>query len=192
MKPLIYLVQDTSLQQIIALGVAHGHDWETGWWKWKKKYGSIMRTQEDERDRVLHFSNPDIPHEGKATGVTGASFNTRVINLNGQVVCDFRLTQPNLGASIFGPGSANDGDALAFSGSASNGQAPYTYRWEVNTGGGYYTASTASTLNYTMPVGKDLEVSLTITDANGQQATDYQFVMNLFFWWWSLYRLSLT
>ncbi len=31
-----------------------------------------------------------------------------------------------------------------------------------------------------MPTGKDLNISLTVTDANGQQATDDHFVRNLF------------
>lgn len=35
-------------------------------------------------------------------------------------------------------------------------------------------------LNYTMPTDKDLYISLTVTDGNGQQATDYTFIRNLF------------
>ncbi|MCH7523983.1 MAG: hypothetical protein IIC74_02970 [Bacteroidetes bacterium] len=128
-------------------GDAHGHDWQTGWLFWINKYGSVMRTSASGRTRVLHFSNPKKTHEGKATGVSNISFNARVINVNGQIVEDFRYTQPSLTTSIYGPASANDGDALFFSSGTSNGQPPYTYIWEADTGSGYFTVGYTSTLN---------------------------------------------
>lgn len=164
-------------------GDAHGHHWQTGFWPFLSKYRSIMGTDETtngSRERVLHFSNPSVNHEGKATGVTGTSFNTRVINTNGHIVEDFRFTQPNLSVGIYGPGSANDGDLLSFTSSVSNGQSPFSYQWRVNTGTGYYTVGNSSSLNFMMPTDKDLEVILNVTDVNGQFASDYHFVRNLF------------
>ncbi len=160
-------------------GDAHGHNWETGSWFWKDEYRSIMRTYDADMERVLYFSNPGVTHVGEATGVTGTSFNARVINVNGQVVEDFRFTQPDFTVSIFGPGSGNEGDALFFTSSVSNGQSPYTYQWQANTGSGFYTVGAGSTLNFTMPAD-DLDISLTVTSANTQQDTDFHSVMNLY------------
>ncbi len=160
-------------------GDAHGHNWETGWWIFKDEYRSIMRTFHADMERVLYFSNPGVTHEGEPTGVTGTSFNARVINVNGHIVEDFRFAQPDFTVSIFGPGSANEGDALYFTSSVSNGQAPYTYQWQANTGSGFYTVGAGSTLNFTMPAD-DLDIRLTVTDANTQQDTDFHSVMNLY------------
>ena len=161
---------------------AHGHEWSKGWFLFYNHYGSIMRTGQEERDRVLYFSNPNVTHEGNATGVSGTSYNTKTLNINGNVLEDFRITQqqPNLAVAIYGPGSANDGDALSFSSGIGNGQSPYTYQWRVNTGTGYYTVSSSSILNFTMPTGKDLEITLNLSDGSGQAASDYHFVQNLF------------
>lgn len=161
-------------------GDAHGHGWKDGFWPFIDKYGSIMRVRESGRERVLYFSNPYRTHKGEATGVLNTRFNARVLNVNGQIVEDFRYTQPDFTVSISGPGSANDGDALSFFSSTYNGQPPYTYTWKADIGNGYFTVGSSSTLNYTMPTDKDLDISLTVTDGNGQQATDYTFVRNLF------------
>ena len=107
-------------------------------------------------------------------------FNARVLNVNGRVVEDFRFTQPDFAVYISGPGSANDGDVLLFFSSTYNGQPTYAYTWKADIGNGYFTVGSSSTLNYTMPTDKDLDISLTVTDGNGQQATDYTFVRNLF------------
>jgi len=161
-------------------GDAHGHGWKDGFWPFLDKYGSIMRVIESGRERVLYFSNPYRTHKGEATGVLNTRFNARVINVNGQIVEDFRYTQPDFTVSISGPGSANDGDALSFFSSTYNGPPPYTYTWKADIGNGYFTVGSSSTLNYTMPTDKDLNISLTVTDGNNQQATDGTFVRNLF------------
>ncbi len=77
---------------------AHGHGWQKGIWPLLSKYGSIMRTRELGRDRVLYFSNPYVAHEGEATGVLGTSFNAKLLNVNGYIVEDFRFTQLNFTA----------------------------------------------------------------------------------------------
>uniref|UniRef100_UPI0040483490 T9SS type A sorting domain-containing protein n=3 Tax=Roseivirga sp. TaxID=1964215 RepID=UPI0040483490 len=161
-------------------GDAHGHFWNSGIWPFLDKYRSIMGTLDNNRERVLHFSNPSVTHQNKATGVVGTSFNVKTINNNGHILEDFRFTQPNLSVAIYGPGTANNGDGLSFSASTSNGQSPYTYQWRVNTGTGYYTVGSAPNLSFTMPIDQDLEVTLNIGDGNSQTASDYHFVRNLF------------
>jgi hypothetical protein len=161
-------------------GDAHGHDWNTGIWPFQSKYGSIMRTLQKGRTRVLHFSNPGVNHEGQATGVTGESFNSKTINFNGWILQDFRFSTPALVVDIQGPGSADNGDPLYFTSSVYNGQNPYSYVWQADIGWGYYTAGTSSTLNITMPTDNDLELILTVTDGNSLQASDYTFVRNNF------------
>jgi hypothetical protein len=81
---------------------------------------------------------------------------------------------------IYGAAMADDGDPLIFTYSISNGQSPASYQWEVDIGGGYYSTSTSSSLNFTMPTDQDLDVKLTVTGSDGQVATDYHFVMNSF------------
>ncbi len=160
-------------------GDAHGYGFKTGS-IFKKKRGTIMHTLESGRTQVLHFSNPYRTYDGVATGQLNVAFNSRVINVNSRIVCDFRFTAPDMSTNIYGPGSANDGDRLNFTSSVSNGTSPYSYRWQVDIGGGYYTAGTSSSLTYTMPTDKDLRLRLAVTDANGNTATDDHFVRNLF------------
>ena len=163
-------------------GDAHGHDWQrtTGWWFWQQtnRYRSIMRTQQQGRTRVAHFSNPFRTHQGQATGVNGTSHNTRVINVNGRIVCDFRINPPAV--NIYGSGLANGGDRLTFTSSVSQGRTPYTYRWQADRGGGFYTASTSSSLSITMPQNDDLNLRLTVTDADSRVNTDTHFTRNSF------------
>ena len=162
-------------------GDAHGHDWQrtTGRWFWQKtnRYGSIMRTQQSGRTRVTHFSNPFRTHQGRATGVNGTSHNARVINTNGRIVCDFRINPPAV--NIYGTGLANGGDRLTFTSSVSQGRTPYTYRWQADIGR-VYTASRSSSLSITMPQNDDLELRLTVTDADGRVNTDTHFTRNSF------------
>ena len=158
------------------------NDWQrtTGWWFWQQtnRYGSIMRTQQQGRTRVAHFSNPFRTHQGQATGVNGTSHNTRVINVNGRIVCDFRINPPAV--NIYGSGLANGGDRLTFTSSVSQGRTPYTYRWQADRGGGFYTASTSSSLSITMPQNDDLNLRLTVTDADSRVNTDTHFTRNSF------------
>jgi len=139
-----------------------------------------MRTRASNRDRVFHFSNPNRQHAGKATGVSGESFNARVINVNGWEVCDFRFTRPNIAVNIYGPSLADDGDILSFSSGVSNVSGQVTYRWEANIGGGYYTAGISPFLSFTMPADIDLNIRLTVTDSEGRTDTDTHFVRNSF------------
>jgi hypothetical protein len=161
-------------------GDAHGHKWSTGWWLWQKNYSSIMHTLQGNTERVKNFSNPYKTNNGQATGVVGESYNAKHININGWVVSDFRFTQSNMSVYIYGAAMADDGDPLIFTYSISNGQSPASYQWEVDIGGGYYSTSTSSSLNFTMPTDQDLDVKLTVTGSDGQVATDYHFVMNSF------------
>ncbi len=160
-------------------GDAHGHQWKTGWWPFIKKYNSVMKTN-DGKERVLHFSNPYVTHESKATGVVGVSHNVWNINGNGQTVADFRYTAPDMIAYIYGKGMANDGESLTFTSSVSNGQSPISYNWQVNTGSGYFGAWSGYSLTYTMPAGKNLNVKLTVTGGDGQTSTAYHTVQNSF------------
>jgi len=161
-------------------GDAHGHFWNSGIWPFLDKYRSIMGTPDNNRERVLHFSNPSVTHQNKATGVVGISFNVKTINNNGHILEDFRFTQPNFSVTIYGPSTANNGDGLSFSAATTNGQSPYTYQWRVNTGTGYYTVGSAPNLSFTMPTDQDLEVVLNMSDGSSQTASDYHFVRNSF------------
>ncbi len=161
-------------------GDAHGHEWNTGFWPFRSKYGSIMRTLDQGRTRVLHFSNPSVNHEGRATGVTGEAFNAKTLNFNGWVLQDFRFSTPAMVVNIQGPGSANNGDPLFFTSSVYNAQNPVSLTWQANIGGGYFNAGSSSTLSMTMPTDNDLELILTAVDGNSQQASDYAFVRNNF------------
>ena len=161
-------------------GDAHGHQWNTGIWPFRSKYGSIMRTLDQGRTRVLHFSNPSVNHQGRATGISGEAFNSKTLNFNGWVLQDFRFSTPAMVVDIQGPGSANNGDPLFFSSSVYNAQNPVSLTWQANIGGGYFNAGNSNTLSMTMPTDNDLELILTATDGNSQQASDYTFVRNNF------------
>jgi len=158
----------------------HGHEWKTGVWPFKKTWGTVMRTYENNLNQVLHFSNPGISYNGHATGVSGISFVSKHININGHIIEDFRYTAPPLSAYISGPGSANGGDFLFFQSNVSNGQSPYSYVWKANTGSGYYTIGTSANVGITMPSNSDLNLSLTVSDALQDNVTAYYFVLNLY------------
>lgn len=163
-------------------GDAHGYSWSKP--GVLNAYGSIMQTRRaglTAITRVLHFSNPYRQHEGENTGTLSYNFNARVINVNGSIVEDFRFAGPNINmsVSILGPSSAEDYDPLSFTGTVSNGQSPYTYLWEIDTGSGYTQAGTASSFNTTMPLDDDLNVRFTATGSNGVSASKTRFVRNL-------------
>ena len=81
--------------------------------------------------------------------------------------------------NIYGTGLANGGDRLTFTSSVSQGRTPYTYRWQADIGR-VYTASRSSSLSITMPQNDDLELRLTVTDADGRVNTDTHFTRNSF------------
>lgn len=161
-------------------GDAHGHQWTTGVWPFRNRYRSVMHTFVANRERVLHFSNPNRNHAGKATGVSGESYNARVISTNGSQVEDFRYTRPNVAVNIYGVGMANDGDPVNLTSSVSNVSGSVSYQWRLDMGGGFYTAGVSSTLNFTMPTDEDVDVRLTVTDSEGRTDTDIHFVRNSF------------
>ena len=160
-------------------GDAHGYGWTTGIWPFQSKFGTIMHTN-DGRTREVYYSNPNVNYNGHLTGVVGDSFNARVLNVNSYTVQDFRVSPDAFATNILGSRSANGGVNLTYSADLYNGQAPYTYSWQANKGTGYYNAGTFSALNITMPSDHNLEIKLTVTDANGQLASDYVFVQNLY------------
>jgi hypothetical protein len=161
-------------------GDAHGYGWQTGIWPFRSKYGTIMRRLEEGRTRIMYFSNPGINYDGSATGVTGESFNAKTLNFNGWVLQGFRYSTPLLVADIQGPGSANNDDVLTFDAMVYNGQNPYSYVWQANTGGGFYNVGYQNTLYMTMPTNTDLEISLTVNHGNNAYASDYSIVKNNF------------
>lgn len=161
-------------------GDAHAHIWDVDRFLGKKRYRSVMSIiVSDNRERVLHFSNPARNHLGKATGVINTKHNSRSINANASIIAGFRETAPQITVNILGPASANDGDNLSFTGTISNGQAPYSHNWEADTGSGYYTVGSSTTLSFTMPVDDDLYVRYTASGSDGQSASKTRFVRNL-------------
>lgn len=131
-------------------------------------------------ERVLHFSNPLVSHQGQPTGVSGISDNRRVINVNGPIVEAFRFTAPGLWATVNGPASANNGDPLSFIPSIIGGTSPYAYTWYVNTGSGFYFAGNGGYLNINMPTNNNLSIQLVVTDANNGTFTASRTVQNNF------------
>lgn len=162
-------------------GDAHGHEWQTGVWPFQNKYQSIMSVLKNGTERVLHFSNPLVSHQGQPTGVIGTSNNRRVINVNGPIVEAFRFTAPGLWASINGPASAYNGDPLSFIPSIIGGFSPYAYTWYVNTGSGFYFAGNGGYLNINMPTNNNLSIQLVVTDAANGTFTATRIVQNNFF-----------
>ncbi len=160
-------------------GDAHGHNWKKGVWPLREDLKTIMSVRQN-HDRITYFSNPSVSYEGKPTGVTGVSDNRKTINANGQIVSEFKYSQPSLAVYIYGPGLSDGGDLLGFTTSVANGQSPYSYQWYVDIGDGFYHSYTTSSIALTMPNDNNLEVRVTVTDANGNQATDYHFVQNSF------------
>ena len=164
-------------------GENHGYSWDArgGGWPVRARIerGSIMHTQELGVFRVLHWSNPFIQNGGNPTGELGTAWVANMLNQNGTIVCDFRINPPSV--AIYGPGTAEGGDVISFTSGVSQGNSPYTYKWEADIGGGFFTAGRSTSLNVTMPTNSDLEVRLTVTDADGRVNTDTHFVMNTYY-----------
>ena len=107
----------------------------------KRPYHTLMHQLRDDYTRVLHFSNPDVTYDTRATGNANHD-NARTIEVNDQTIAGFNVTT-TLSASIDGPGTVDRFyDPYTWEAVVSCG-ANYTYRWEYSYDGfTYYSGGT--------------------------------------------------
>ncbi len=172
------------ISQDPTVGDMHGHGWKKGFLFFTNRFGSIMHTQRTiankEVERTFHFSNPNVENRNKDTGVNGESFNTRVFNLNGRVVCNYRGDQNPLNTTISGVGTATNGELLTFSANVSGGNAPFTYNWIATTiSGTRLQGGTNRTLLINMPSNESMILELSVRDSNNRVTVASSFIQNV-------------
>lgn len=107
---------------------------------------------------------------GWVQSATGHSPTIALQNVQVQAVSPPPPTPPTV--EIYGSTTAPPYESCTHFASPSGGTQPYSYQWYVN---GWPVGDNASELYYVND-GYDYEVSVVLTDANGQQASDWEYV----------------
>lgn len=105
------------------------------------------------KDKILHFSNPEVSVSGTATG-TSSRNNARWINETALIVRNFRLTSFRpFTASVIGPGLGDACTPYTAEASVKCGPSPYTYEWYTSEDGFNYgpLEGTGETFTATLP-----------------------------------------
>ena len=97
----------------------------------RKRYHTIMHRLTENRDRILHFSNPNITYQGVATGNSSCCDVASVINDRAFAVSGFRTPPSTLTANILGIGHVFQSGTYYWEPSISCGTDPYTTQWDV-------------------------------------------------------------
>jgi len=119
----------------------------------------------------------ELPGQCWPTAPGPVKFNIRSVRsghpINGWVILDFRgisqSREPWCGPSVFidGPSALSPGEEGTWNANPVNGFPPYTYQWYLNDS----PAGTGQTFS-TSAGGESFEVSVTVTDRDGKQASD--------------------
>jgi len=88
----------------------------------------------NDHNRVTHFSNPNVKHDGKKTG-TGSRYNADALQTTANTVENFRFSD-DLRASISMTASGDPGDpARTSTATPCGGTGSYSYEWRISYNG---------------------------------------------------------
>lgn len=159
---------------------AHDFTWSTGilWWAQTHRGQTAIWSSANNSDALLYYSNPDVDHEGQATG-TSVRNNALVIRTNACTVANYRNAPPSVNAQLMGPANACLDETPCFSATVSGGTPPLSYAWEWSTnatGFTYFGSGTNACLSMAgFSNGQTITIRLTVYS----QGQAYQFSRSL-------------
>ncbi len=153
--------------------IEHGYTFRR--WFLGKKRGTIMVSGGGVKDknRILHYSNPDVEYNNEDTGTHDENDNETHFENTGPIISQFFPNNlPPFDAEISGPDKVcASNPSVYLESELTCGEAPYTYQWEVTENGvNWQTVGTYQNMYYS-PSGPiqpstNLTFRLTTTDSD--------------------------
>lgn len=153
--------------------IEHGYTFRK--WFLGKKRGTIMVSGGGVKDknRILHFSNPDVAFNNEDTGTHDENDNETHFENTGPIISQFFPNNlPPFDAEISGPDKVcASNPSVYLESELTCGEAPYTYQWEVTDNGvNWQTVGTYQNLYYSpsgpLQPSANLTFRLTTTDSD--------------------------
>ena len=158
-------------------GINHGYVFRPGIWPFVPKKATIVGRVNKDKNRILHYSNPQVEYSGHATGEWGSAFNVRHFETTGTIVANhFPNPTPPFSVSLSGESTICRFGFRVYEANVTCGEPPLSFLWELTDDGvNWDTVSTASQFDLMLqgeyPIGTHLTLRLTVTDDNGNSIT---------------------
>ena len=160
---------------------ARGHNFDTGWFLWKKNNKTILNflASNTNDSRIHYFSNPLVNYNEVATGITNSRDNARILRERAETIASYRYTAPPMSLYISGPSSGVNFQSYNWCPEISNCSKVTSYQWEYSIDGfAYYPLATSECVTSTLPHNQDYHLRVTATCSDGATASGYLFVYN--------------
>lgn len=134
---------------------------------------------------IMLYSSYDFSDNGQPTitRLDGSVFTAQrtALSAGDLEISELMYDCEPMSTTISGPSKGYNSGTYTWSASVRKGTAPYTYLWKYSYDGNSYnyTWSTSASNTTNLPLDKDLYLKLTVTDANGETATDYHMTLNM-------------
>jgi hypothetical protein len=157
----------------------HGYFFYTGIWPFGSYTNTIMLSNGD-KPRILHYSNPNVKYQNKATGTTYRHNVARKLKEEAPIVEGFRQSIPLLSVYISGPTTGYNMNMYTWYANVSGGAPPYSYSWNYSLDGFTYepTISQSSSYSGILPYNNNLYLRVTIGSSDGQSSVDFHTIIN--------------
>ena len=149
-------------------------------WPFYHDYGTLMKTLENGRSRILNYSNPSVIVDSENAGALPYNNVSQRITDNVSRIAAFRGGAGPLSCSISGPYSISNSGCFPYNSDVTCGSAPYTYTWTVSSDGyNYYFSSSSASASVCVYPGSSYAASgnvymrLQINSSDGQIAYAY-------------------
>ncbi len=160
--------------------IEHGYTFKK--WFLGRKYGTIMVSGSSvkSKNRILHFSNPNVEYEGEDTGTNSSNDNETHFENTGPIISQFFPNeQPDFSIILNGPSSICYGSYSSFSAIVTCGQIPYTFLWQKSVNGiNWFTVGSGQYYTHYQPSSPNsygfLHLRLTVTDATGESLSQHR------------------
>lgn len=157
--------------------INHGYVFRPGIWPFVPKKATIVGRINKGKNRILHYSNPQVEYSGHETGEWGTAFNVRHFETAGPIVANhFPNPTPAFNVTLSGESTICRFGSRVYEANVTCGEPPLSFLWELTDDGiNWSTVSTANQFGLMLqgeyPIGTFLTLRLTVTDDNGSTIT---------------------
>lgn len=157
---------------------SHAFTFKNHWFTNRLQYATVMNAGENNpRWKLNQFSNPNITHNGFATGTTNRNNVARRIGETTTRIGNY-APEPTITVYINGPTVINDFGTFSYDAVTSCGTAPYRWFWEASTDGfNYQTVLGSDDIfnHYYYGYGQQWSsLKVTVVDAQGRSNTAFK------------------